>query len=155
MVAVLLSTCSVSRAGTLKFAISGLESGYFSLSSTPTPDFFNSDIDTIFIVSFTDSSGTAPLGFDFFNALDGGGFADDVDGEGYFGPQVYTGTESAPVFSPGVFHFTLAEGTTTVETLTITEAPEPSSLMLMFTGLAAGAFIAGRKRLALPGTGLV
>jgi hypothetical protein len=73
---------------------------------------------------------------------------------------MYTGTETAPVFSPGVFpmtifdayYFPVGQGTPiespqTNPTITIASAgvPEPSSFYLSMLGMAALAFAVGRR----------
>ena len=141
-----LAVSTVSRASTLKFTFSGVENGTFLLSSTPTPTVvsptFYAEFDN---VSVTNSTFGSPLDFLFFTTFDSGGFADGPDFPGYFGAQVFTGNESAPVFAPGVFLLSSVFGGPPDETLTITATPEPSSFALMLTGLAAGAATVRRK----------
>jgi PEP-CTERM motif len=97
----------------------------------------------------------------FFSGTNGGGFAICFDGttfptctEGLAtdGPQMYTGTTSAPTLTAGAFaQFGLGaivEGTTYPEdnptTLVGTPVPEPSTALLMLT---AGILALGGRRL--------
>lgn len=82
----------------------------------------------------------APSRLDFFSTAAGGGFdlffvfpSADVDA---FGPQVYSGNEASPTFLLGTFAFTdFATSTGGVPgTLTISAAPEPSSVLMLLTG---------------------
>ena len=63
----------------------------------------------------------------------------------FFGPQLYSGSEAAPIFSPGVFtgYGYPAFGTTTI---TFTDAPEISTWAMMLIGFTGLGFAAMRKR---------
>ncbi|ADV80844.1 PEP-CTERM sorting domain-containing protein [Terriglobus saanensis] len=159
--ALLLATSAICHADTLKFTLSGTENGYFLLSSTPIPDSHGNSVMNFYNTSYTNSSGvTSPIKVAFIAALPGvsggGGFYDDVDGTGFSGLQMYTGTQSNPIFAPAVYTF--KSGRTVVETVTITKlasavTPEPSSLLLLFTGMGAVA-VAFRKRFMGQGVSL-
>jgi len=147
----LLAAGSVARAETLLFSLNGIEKGYFKLDSNPTPDDFSvSQGYTKFTnLAFTDSTGTTVNDYQiiFFNAPNGGSFATVANPFGFFGDQVYGGTEGAPVFAPGVYPGN--QGGPAIETLTVSVAPEPSSLIFTLTGLASTGFIAVRRKWAL------
>jgi MYXO-CTERM domain-containing protein len=51
----------------------------------------------------------------------------------FFGPQLYTGSETNPTFAPGVFYGSDNYGTPV--TITVTDAPEPPVWGLMLVGL--------------------
>ncbi|MGB2676630.1 MAG: PEP-CTERM sorting domain-containing protein [Candidatus Acidiferrum sp.] len=101
-------------------------------------------------LSFSESNNPVPMVgiIDFFNSLWGGGF-DLKSGGGLlinaYGPQLYTGPESAPTMLMGTFS-TIDYGSdtsgatapTSVSTLALTSVPEPSTLSLLAIGLAIG-----------------
>lgn len=86
---------------------------------------------------------------DFYNAafsgpLGPGGF--EAGPVGDFGPQLYSGTETAPMFAPGTY--SLANGT-----LTVTSVPEPAAWALMLIGFGGiGVFARSRRRAFTPQT---
>lgn len=150
---------SVARADTLTFTASGQYNFSFQMSSAPTPYYYQTNQYAQFYpVTVTTPSGTATYTFTFYNGGFGGAFDDYNDGAGFRGQQVYTGSESNPVFSPNVYSFYAYYGdNTVVETLTITSAatPEPSSFLLLFTGVGAAGFAALRKARGVQATRVV
>jgi PEP-CTERM motif len=62
-----------------------------------------------------------------------------------FGSQIYTGSESAPVFAPGTFVGTY--GTLTI-TDAVTAVPEPSTWAMMILGFCGLGFLAHRRKSA-------
>ena len=69
------------------------------------------------------------LGYDFFflNAADYAGTGVYNDRDGYFtGPQIYTGTENAPIFTPGTYALG-AYGSGPSGSLTLTRAGAPGA----------------------------
>ena len=74
----------------------------------------------------------------FYSTASGGGFEDGTYVSAS-GPQIYTGPESAPVFTPGVY--TLTNGV-----LTISAVPEPATWAMMLTGLGLVGWAARRRR---------
>jgi hypothetical protein len=146
--ALLLVLSTVVRADTLKFTLSGQENGSFLFSSNPVPDSFGANVMNFYNTSYTNSANvTSLIKVTFFSTAYGGGFSDELDGTGFEGSQIYTGTQANPIFSTGVFSF--KSGRSVIETLTITKmvavTPEPSSLLLVFSGLGA-AGVALRRR---------
>ena len=147
--AFLLAASTIGRADTLKFSISGQENGSFLFSSNPVPDSFGANVMNFYNTSYTNSANvTSLVKVTFFSASYGGGFSDELDGTGFEGSQIYTGPQAHPIFSTGVFTF--KSGKNVIETLTITKqfavTPEPSSLLLVFSGLGA-AGVGLRRRL--------
>jgi PEP-CTERM motif len=125
----------------------------FVLPAMPTDIFLNPMSSGGFDISNVpvDFDGTTSDGLlEFFDDNAGGGFnffSNTVELE-LFGPQLYTGSESAPTFLPGDFY--LSEGGPIAYwTLEISAAPgavtpEPSTLVLLATGLVS--VWGGRRR---------
>jgi len=122
---------------TYNFELSGPVSATWTMSENPTPFFVKEG--TAFAVDAPDLSvDGAPVIGDaicFFNLSDGGGLNSIIALPDFYGPQVYMGDESNPTFMPGFYTFTTDSGQT--ETLSITQAPEPPTILLLFSGLAA------------------
>ncbi len=93
-----------------------------------------------------------PASLTFLSLPVGGGFFlfDTFQGVLSFGSQIYSGTEDAPTFLTGTFslpdYFSSTDGNGIPATLTITPVPEPSSLMLLGTGMLALLGLALKKR---------
>ena len=143
----LLST-EAANADTLHYVVSGpLASATFNLQRSPSVVSFTAQD---FLVSVNNGSSSLfgynflipPFNLEFSNFSAGGGLGIDVSfGDLQLtGAQLFTGPDSAPVLSTGVFH--LSGGTTVTATL----VPEPSTLFLLATGLFGLALF--RKRYA-------
>lgn len=99
-----------------------------------------------------------PSEFDFFNASipDGGGFVivtpSLTSPANTFGAQLYSGMEDAPTFIPGTYQLNNGTSTGPIGTLVISfssvSAPEPSSLILLGSGLLSLLGFARKKLLA-------
>jgi len=122
---------------TYDFQLSGPVSATWTLSENPTPFYVEDGVG--FAVDVPDLSvDGAPViddGVCFFNLSDEGGLNSLIALPDFYGPQVYMGDESNPTLMTGFYTFTTDSNDT--ETLSITQAPEPSSILLLFSGLAA------------------
>lgn len=159
--AAVLVSAVVAKADTLDFTLSGGGNTLtFSLPSNPTPD--SSVNGTSFTLdNILVSNGTLSFSTDLkFSNLSSDGGLDfaipappplpgaDLD---LTGPQIYSGSETSPMFSATTTPFTLEEANGAGSfTLDITDAsvPEPASIGLLATGLLALAEAARRKRTA-------
>jgi hypothetical protein len=122
---------------TLDFNLSGPITASWTMDSNPTP--FWSESGYAFAVNTTDLvvNGTPVTDFlCFFNINDEGGLNSSVALDDLYGPQVYSGDESDPTFITGTYYFT-SWPAGNQEVLTITQAPEPASLLLLASGLVA------------------
>jgi PEP-CTERM motif-containing protein len=143
----LLLPAKPASADTLQYVVTSLlGSATFELSSTPT---VLSPTSQDFLV--TVKTGTAnlfgyhfavpPFNLEFSNLAAGGGLGlDSPFGDLLLtGAQMFTGSDSAPVLSTGIFY--LSNGTK----VTVTDMPEPPTLLLLASGLVGFAIF--RKRL--------
>ncbi len=97
-----------------------------------------------------------PSEFDFFSSsmAEGGGFQiitpSLTSPANTFGAQLYSGMESAPTFVPGTYDLNNGSTTGPLGTLVISSvtAPEPSSLLLVGSGLLSLLGFARKKILA-------
>jgi hypothetical protein len=93
-----------------------------------------------------------PASLIFSSLPQGGGFFlfDTFQGILSYGSQIYSGPEDAPTFLEGTFslpdYFSSSDGSGIPATLTIKSVPEPSSLMLLGTGMLALLGLALKKR---------
>jgi PEP-CTERM motif len=123
---------------TYNFDLSGPVSATWTLSENPTPIYFQEG--TVFAVDASDLvvDGTPVVGdiLCFFNLSDLGGLNSVIALPDLFGQQIYSGDESNPTIQTGVYSFSMWPSGET-ETLTVTQTPEPTTILLLFSGLAA------------------
>ena len=146
VLAVMLFATGVANAAVLQFTITGDYSAQWQLNSTVQPDLLSEGEGFVLwdIPGFADSL----LGYvdmTFWNGDVGGGLTiEDFYGDVLLlvtdGPQLYSGLESAPIFTLGTFALTEFQGSG-VYTLTIAEVdvaaiPEPATGLLLLGGLA-------------------
>jgi hypothetical protein len=108
----------------------------FEQSSMPTPIAYSSGFSVQVPVTEL-SSNIGPFSDIFWYSTGDLGQFDTDTSTVYivYGPQIYTGPESAPVFAPGVFPG--EDQTNGLDgTLTITAVPEPAAWLLMIAGIA-------------------
>jgi hypothetical protein len=140
---VLLLCARPASADTLHYVVNGpLYTVAFDLQRDPVISSFTAQD---FLVSVSNRSASLfgkhfllpPFTLEFSNLSAGGGlgidvFSGDLD---LRGGQLFTGPDSAPVLSPGVFK--LSKGARVTVTPQLTSVPEPSTLLLVGTGLVS------------------
>jgi hypothetical protein len=126
-----------------------LVDGSYSVSwlqdSNPTPDSSRTSIFTDIAVWDVTGSATAFSTLSYYGSLVGGGFGM------FYGPQIYSGSESSPVFSAGTYTglYDTAAGLTG-GVLTLAAVPEPATWGMMLVGFAGlGALYSVNRRRAL------
>ena len=144
------------NAAALLFTLSGSRNATFQLDSNPTPTTFSSSTLIGDQIQFTNVAGiyngvagVATIGFGngLAAALNVGhaslGFTQFV------GPALFSGTASAPIFSPGTFSLTsIVSGSSTLTISAVAAAvPEPATWAMMIFGFGAvGSMIRYRRR---------
>lgn len=130
----------------------------FTLPSNPTPDYVDPGMNYFQIDNVSinlASMGTYTTDLAFFTDADGGGIGGGPNLEDQLlGPQLFSGSLTAPTLLTGAFDLSGfitpdVDGPVAVSgTLyaTVPPVPEPSSIVLMLTGLLGVAGFAFRKR---------
>lgn len=142
---------SAAQAVVYNFSLTGDYTASWSIDTANTPDDFASGTAFVYwdVAGFPDALfGEADVYF--YSGSIGGGLAiEDFYGDTVLvvtdGPQLYTGTEDAPVFLTGSFNLTEYQGPGTY-TLTISAVPEPAAIALMLAGLGVVGVAARRRK---------
>ena len=154
------------KADTLDFSITGHGTDItFSLPSSPTPSAvstFNGDFELSNVVMDVNGTNHTENLFFFLGGVFGGGAATSSTLLDLYGPQLFTGSLYDPTFKTGDFTVTTSPGfqgwcDQGDYNLDITDpgptsvTPEPSSVMLLATGVLALLAMAMVKRNAIGG----
>ena len=145
------------QAATYLFSYSGDATATFTLASSPTPDFIDTDFSFTISNVLVNFNSVDTIEDAFFYTLgEGGGFGvfGLIDATG---PELYTGTQSAPVFKLGTFEtVAFSSGQAGTGTLVISEVPfvndvpEPASWAMLIAGFGlVGATMRRRRNAAV------
>lgn len=132
--------------GMLSFNLTGPVTASWTMAANPDATPVMPGIFSVDISDFVVDGVSCPETIYFFSQDQEGGFNSMTDLTNLLGAQLYTGTETNPTFIAGVF--SLMDGDNgAAECLTVTQAPEPTTILLLGSGLAALAL--KRKRQAV------
>ena len=155
LLAAMLCSAGVANAALLQFNVTGDYTASWQMDAERVPEEYFGEVGLVMWEVAGTYAGSASSMADIgsFNGGFGGGLSIlDLDTFAYLlvadGPQIYAGTETNPLFAPGIFALTEYEGTGRY-LLTVTEVaeaavPEPATGALLLGGLGLLAF--ARKR---------
>jgi len=133
------ATSVVGNASTLDFTVTGAANFEltFSLPSNPVPSVAQPGVGfPISGVPVTQGPITTISLLTFASESNGGGFI-IIPGTSFSGPQLYTGTETSPIFAPGHLDLTEATNNSPVSlSIAAAAVPEPSSIALILAAAA-------------------
>jgi hypothetical protein len=155
-VAVAFLSTVANAAPVYKFELTGAYMATWQLAMPVVPDdtFAGQQFTLWNVVGSFENASTSKADVTFFNSAEGGGlnlydFAAHTNLLSTDGPQLYTGTESSPLFNLGTFALTQFQGAGqyTLVVSEVTPVPEPASLALTVCGMVGiGAATRFRRR---------
>jgi len=122
--------------GMLTFDLSGPVSASWTMSADPTVTPVMPGIFGVNVSSFVVDGESEPGQLCFFSTGQGGGFNSAVDLTNLMGAQLYMGSPSHPTFFADTFDL-MDMDNGEPEVLTVRQAPEPTTLLMLCSGLAA------------------
>jgi hypothetical protein len=148
-------TAGAGRAENVLITISGNlvdPKATFILPESPSPDIVLTGEAFGFFDNSPTIGGVAQSdGFGFINSGLGGGLNDDYGYYSITGDQYYTGDESSPTFTVGVYDDQYNNATDTYDTVSITALPEPATWAIMLAGFGVMGGALRARRAVGPG----